>query len=174
MHLTMLTLLFIACSMSCPIHMYLIMSMNSTMASNMLLCFMSFLRMISNMIAGSETLTPLLLYMVLMMIYYSSTKTSQALLWLEVRCFMFSLFCKTHKHQWVACLLSIIVILAMLNSSLKNYVIIMKILVKPKLLDKTFILVLPTNIFATWKKTFQLLLNHWESQWLLVDMSTPT
>ena len=26
---------------------------------------------------------------------------------------------------------------------------------------------------ATWKGTFQSFLNHWESQWLLVDKSTP-
>ena len=27
---------------------------------------------------------------------------------------------------------------------------------------------------STWKGAFQAFLNHWESQWLLIDKSTPT
>ena len=80
-------------------------------------------------------------------------KTLQALLWLEVKHFMLSVFCKNLQTP-VGHMLDIIIIVipVMLNQLLKNYVIIVKSLFMPKLMHKMFALALPTYILPHGKE----------------------
>ena len=59
------------------------------------------------------------------------------------------------------------------NLLLENYATTMKILFIPKTYTQDIQASLSNSHITIWIGTFQAFLNHWESQWLLVDKSTP-
>ena len=106
--------------------------------------------------------------------HHSPTETLQALLWVEITCcYVFSVFCKNLQTS-VGCMLikdhsdysDVRLIAKELHNHYENSIYAQT--------QSQEICAYVINLhIATWKGTLQAFLNHWESQWLLVDKTTP-